>query len=161
MACVTVYRNVKLVLCGPPGVGKTTVAERLQSRLRAESLDFRLLHSDDFSRNTYDQMYEQVTDADPAIDWILDGTFYRRELQERFRDLSDAHLVYLTASRETALERNRARADSIDERGVYAMFGKFEPPESPDLTLDTERSSVEEAVEALVRYVLTWDEREE
>jgi adenylylsulfate kinase len=161
MACVTVYRNVKLVLCGPPGVGKTTVAERLRSRLRDEGYDFRVLHSDDFSRNTYAQMYEQVVAADPGTGWILDGTFYRRELQDRFRELPDANLVHLTASREIALERNRTRENSIDERGVYAMFGKFEPPESPDLTLDTGASSVEEVVDALERYVLTWDEREE
>jgi hypothetical protein len=69
-----------------------------------------LLHSDDFSRNTYDQMYERVSGADPDADRILDATFYRHELQERFRDLPDAHLANLTASRETALERNRVRA---------------------------------------------------
>ena len=145
-----------LVLCGPPGVGKTTIAERLQSRLREEGPEFRILHSDDFSRNTYEQMYERVTDADPETDWILDGTFYRREYQERFRTLPNAHLVYVTASREIALERNREREDSIDESGVYAMFGQFEAPESPDLTLDTDELSVEEAVESLERYVQTW-----
>ena len=145
-----------LVLCGPPGVGKTTIAERLQHRLRDEGHDFRILHSDDFSRNTYDQMYERVTEADPVTDWILDGTFYRHEYQERFRALPDAHLVYVTASREITLERNREREDSIDESGVYAMFGQFEAPESPDLTLDTDELSVEEAVDALERYVQTW-----
>jgi adenylylsulfate kinase len=148
---------VKLLLCGPPAVGKTTVAERLQSRLGEADHDFRVLHSDAFSRNTYDQMYERVTGADPDADWILDGTFYRHELQERFRDRPDAHLAYLTASRETALARNRVRANPIDERGVYAMFGRFEAPENPDLTLDTEGSPVEETVDALERYVLTWE----
>ncbi|WP_137286793.1 ATP-binding protein [Halorussus salinisoli] len=147
---------MKLVLCGPPGVGKTTVAQRLQSRLGAAGRDFRLLHSDDFSRNTYRQMYEHVIDADPDTDWILDGTFYQREWQDRFRALPDAHLVYLTASLETALERNREREDAIEERGVRVMHGKFETPTNPDLTLDTERSSVGETVDALERYVQTW-----
>lgn len=145
-----------LVHCGPPGVGKTTIAERLQRRLREKRHDFRLLHSDDFSRNTYEQMYEGVTEADPETDWILDGTFYRRELQERFRSLPDAHLVYVAASREAALERNRERENPIEEQGVYAMHGKFEEPENPDLTLDTDELSVEEAVDALERYVHEW-----
>lgn len=148
-----------LVLCGPPGVGKTTVAERLRRRLAERDHDFRILHSDDFSRNTYEQMYERVTDADSETDWILDGTFYRREYQDRFRTLQDVHLVYLTASLDTALQRNRERAEPIAEKGVYAMHGKFEEPQQPDLTLDTEELSVDETVAALERYVLTWTER--
>jgi adenylylsulfate kinase len=147
---------VKLVLCGPPGVCKTTVAERLQRRLRDDGCEFRLRHSDDFSRNTYERPYECATDADSGTDWILDGTFYRREWQTRFRALPDTHLVSLTASLETALERNRQREDSIPERGVRAMHGKFEPPECPDLLLDTEQLSTVEAMDALERYVLTW-----
>ena len=88
---------MKLLLCGPPGVGKTSVGEELLGRLREAGRDFRILHSDDFARNTYGQMYERVT-ADSDADWLVDGTFYRREWQDRFRNLPDAHLVYLTAS---------------------------------------------------------------
>ena len=146
---------MKLLLCGPPGVGKTTVAERLLGRLREAGHDFRVLHSDDFSGNTYGRMYERVA-ADPDADWLVDGTFYEREWQDRFRSLSDAHLVFLTASLETALERNREREDAIPERGVRAMYGKFEEPERPDLTLDTEELAVTEAVDAIERYVATW-----
>ncbi|UPV73992.1 AAA family ATPase [Halorussus limi] len=146
---------MKLLLCGPPGVGKTTVAERLLGRLSGAGRDVRVLHSDDFSRNTYEKLYERVL-ADPDADWLLDGTFYRREWQERFLDFPDAHLVYLTAGLETAVERNRERENPIPERGVRAMHGEFERPERPDLTLDTERLSVSESVDALERYVSTW-----
>ncbi|WP_128478324.1 ATP-binding protein [Halorussus pelagicus] len=146
---------MKLLLCGPPGVGKTTVAEQLLGRLHRAGHDFRVLHSDDFSRNTYGQMYERVS-ADPDADWLLDGTFYEREWQDRFRNLPDAHLIYLTASLETALERNRECKNAISERGVQAMHGKFEKPERPDLTLDTEALSVSEAADAIERYVATW-----
>ena len=149
-----------LIFCGPPGTGKTTVAQALADRLRADANadadDFELLHSDDFSRNTYEQLYERAVESDPETNWILDGTFYRTEYQKRFRALPDAHLVYVTASLEICLERNRVREDSIDEKGVYAMHAKFEEPQSPDLTLDTDELSVAEAVEAVVRYVRTW-----
>lgn len=145
---------MNLVFCGPPATGKTTVAERLRHRFR----EVRLLHSDDFSRDTYDRLYERVADADSDADWILDGTFYRRALQERFRALPDAHLVHFTASLDAALARNRERADSIDEQGLRVMHAEFETPDNPDLTLDTERSSVEECVDALERYVVAWTE---
>jgi adenylylsulfate kinase len=146
---------VKLLLCGPPGVGKTTVAERLRRRLREAGFEFRVLHSDDFSRNTYGKMYERVQTA-PDADWLLDGTLYQHEWQDRFRAFSDAHLVFLTAGLGTALERNCERDDSIPEPGLRAMHGKFERPENPDLTLDTEELSVAEAVDAVERYVRTW-----
>ncbi|USZ68326.1 ATP-binding protein [Halorussus salilacus] len=144
-----------LLVCGPPGAGKTTVAGEARERLRTAGYGFRLLHSDDFSRNTYEKLYERVS-ADPDADWILDGTFYRREYQERFRGLPDAHLISVVASLELCLKRNREREDSIDRRGVHAMHADFEPPENPDLTLDTEVASVEEAADALGRYVIQW-----
>ena len=52
--------------------------------------------------------------------------------------------------------RNRERDNSISGRGVRAMHGKFDPPENPDLTLDTETVSASEAADAISRYILTW-----
>jgi adenylylsulfate kinase len=149
---------VILVFCGPPGVGKTAVAECLQHRLAAAGLEFRVLRSDDFSRDTYRRMYERVSDAVAGgeTDLILDGTFYRREWQDRFRALPDAHLVSVTAGLETALARNRERTDPIDERGVRVLHAQFEEPKRPDLTLNTEVLSVGDAADAVGRYVLTW-----
>ncbi|WP_132060208.1 AAA family ATPase [Halorussus amylolyticus] len=144
-----------LVVCGPPGVGKTTIANRLHDRLRAAGRDFEILHSDDFSSNTYGQLFERVRD-DPEADWILDGTFFERATQERFRSLPDAHLVSVAASLETCLKRNRERENPIEQRGVHAMHANFDVPRNPDLTLDTERLSATEATDALERYVETW-----
>lgn len=125
---------MKLVLFGPPGVGKTTVAERLRERLGRAGLDFERLSSDAFSGNTYDRIRSRVTAADAATDWLLDGTFYRRDLRERVPALGNAHFAFLTAELETCLARNRDRRDAIDEKGLYVMHEEFErPPKSgPD-----------------------------
>ncbi len=148
------YRTTVIVLLsGPPASGKTTLATRLRERLAARGHGFDLLHSDDFSTRTYERMYERVADADG--DWILDGTFYAREIRERFRTLDDVYLVWVDVSRKTALARNGNREDPISETGLHVMHSTFEPPRA-DLTLDTDDCSVGEALDRLEAAVLGW-----
>lgn len=131
-----------VILCGPPGVGKTTLAIRLRERLEERGLAFGLLHSDEFSSPTYERMYERVAGGG---DWLLDGTFYRREWRERLRGLDEVCVVRVTASLESCLERNRERSDPISETGVHVIHREFEPVRA-DLTVDTDELGVGEAV---------------
>ena len=142
-----------VILSGPPASGKTTLATGLQERLAARGHEFELLHSDDFARRTYEQMYDRVTDS--GADWILDGTRYAREIRGRFRTVGEVYVVHVTASRETALARNRERADPISETGLHVMHATFEPPRA-DRTVDTDEHSVGEALDRLETAVLRW-----
>ncbi|WP_254765181.1 AAA family ATPase [Natrinema marinum] len=146
-----------VVVCGPPGAGKTTLATRVRDRLEARAVPVRLFHSDDFSSRTYDQLSERVRDAPPAAVTLVDGTFYRREWQRRFRALGDVRFVHVTASLETCLERNRRRTDSIDEQGVHVVYREFESPDA-DLVIDTDRRDPDEAVDRLAVALETWPE---
>ncbi|WP_336362444.1 AAA family ATPase [Halalkalicoccus salilacus] len=139
-----------VLLCGPPGVGKTTIAVRLRERLEARGTAIGLLHSDDFARRTYERMYERVKRE--GGDWLLDGTFYEREWRERFRGLDEVCVVHVTASLESCLERNRERPDPISETGVHVIHREFETPRA-DLTIDTDELSVEEAVDRAEKEV--------
>ena len=143
-----------VLVCGPPAVGKTTIATRARTRLASAGHHFRLLHSDDFSRRTYERLAAAVAEA-PDDDWIVDGTFYRREWRDRFRDLGDVRVVSLTASLATCLARNRAREEPIDEQGVHVVYREFDPIDA-DLTIDTDDLSVEDAVDRLVRAIERW-----
>lgn len=135
-----------VILCGPPASGKTTLARGLRERLAAQGHEFAVLHSDDVARRTCERMFERVSDA--GGNWILDGTFYRRRYRERFRRLDDCYVVWVRASLETCLTRNREREEPISESGVYVVFAEFEEPRA-DLRLDTDELSPDAALDRL------------
>lgn len=141
------------IVCGPPGSGKTTLATRLRRRLADRGCAVGLLHSDDYERRPYERMYDRVANASESRHWLLDGTFFRREWRNRFYRLDDVYEVWVRASLETCLKRNRGRAEPIPEAGVRAIYGQFEPPRA-DLEIDTEAVTVDEAVDALETAVL-------
>lgn len=142
-----------VLLCGPPGVGKTTVATGVAERLADRGSPIRVIHSDDFARNTYERMYERV--AENGRDWLLDGTFCEREWRERFRGLDELRVVYLTADLETCLERNRKREDPISETGVHAIYWEFELPRA-DLTVETDELAATAAIARVVQAIERW-----
>lgn len=136
-----------ILICGPAGAGKTTVATLLQERFKERGVDVRVLDSDQFSRNTYEQLYEQVEDSDET--WLVAGTFYKRRWQERFDRLPDVRVVYLDATLETCLERNRRRGNPLDEVSVHVVWREFDEPDA-DVTVDVNERSPDEVVDRVV-----------
>lgn len=144
-----------LVICGPPGAGKTTIATALAGRLETRGEPVRLHHSDAFSSRTYEQLYERArADPDETIT-IVDGTFYKRRWQTQFHTLEHVRFVHVTASLETCLERNRTRADPIDEQGVHVVSREFTEPDAA-LEIDTDDCAVETAVDRLEDALEAW-----
>ncbi|MFW5928378.1 MAG: AAA family ATPase [Thermoplasmatota archaeon] len=136
-----------VILCGPVGVGKTTVSEILKSILDENGLDFNVLHSDDFSTHTYDQMFEEVKESDE--NWILDGTFYREDIRDKFRRLDDVIIVWLKAELDTCLKRNEQREEPLEEKVVHIMYQRFEEPD-PDLKIETDDMDSEKVVDHII-----------
>jgi len=144
---------VIVVVCGPPAAGKTTLALGLQRRLDADGREFRAVHTDDLSSPRYERLFERVAEA-PGENWLLDGTFYEREWQERVREFPDVSVILVTADRETCVRRNRER-DGIDERGVKVVYDEFDRPDA-DFVVDTDILRVSKAVDLAVERVREW-----
>lgn len=136
-----------VVVCGPPAVGKTTVANLRRDRLEERGLTVEVLDSDRYSRDTYERMDDRIAGSDE--DWIVAGTFYKRTWQERFQRLDDVFVVYLEADLETCLERNRRREDPIDEAGVHVVWHEFDEPDA-DLTVGVTDRTPDEVVDRIV-----------
>ncbi|SIS09016.1 adenylylsulfate kinase [Natronorubrum thiooxidans] len=144
-----------LVICGPPGAGKTTIATTLAERLEARGELVRLYHSDAFSRRTYEQLYERAREDPEDVLTLVDGTFYKRRWQTQFDTLEDVRFVHVTASLETCLERNRTRADPIDEQGVHVVSREFDEPDAA-LEVGTDDCDPEAAVDQIERALEAW-----
>ena len=146
-----------LIIAGPPGVGKTTVASLLQSEFEASGRSTALLDSDQFSRRAYDRMYEQVVEH-PERDWIIAATFYKREWQERYQRLPNVYFVTLWATLETCLARNRMRQDPISKKAVRMLWWEFDIPDC-DLTIDVTRLYPDTVVDRIEAALETAAER--
>lgn len=158
-----------LVVCGPPGAGKTTVALGLNRRLEADGYEFRVVHTDDFATPVYDHLFERVAEA-PEASWLLDGTFYKAKWQARIQGFPDVYVLLVTAGRDTCIRRNYERdgsaasdassassdvSDGVSDRAVKTIYDEFDWPDA-DFTVDTDVLRVETAVDLAYERVQEW-----
>lgn len=140
-----------ILLCGPVGAGKTSIAERLAERLE----DALIISSERFKRRVYERMLGEVERRLGRQRYlILDATFYKEAYRRRIMELElkgeRVITVLLECPLEICLERNRRRERAIPERAVRIIWREFERPETPDIRIDTGTLSVEEAVRTII-----------
>jgi predicted kinase len=153
---------VIILFCGIPGSGKTTIADALARHLGALGR-VKVLSSDRLKAPVYRRILNILATGRGDEDFlILDATFYKQEWREKIAALAAGEkvvTVYLDCPREVALARNRARRPNIAERALHIVYHRMEPPDAPDLTIDTASVSPEAAAERIFDFVTSVDQR--
>jgi len=153
-----------VVVCGLPGVGKTTVAEDV-----AERVDGRLLRTDVVrkelfpdpeytaaeARRVYAEMFERARETiERGRNVVLDGTFRDERDRDRAAELSESldaefRLVKVECAESVVRERIRQREDDASDADfdVYAMYrDRFDPISGDHVTVDNS-DGIEETAE--------------
>jgi len=160
-----------LWLTGPPGSGKTTLAARLASRLRAESVRVAVLEwaalralalAPDWAAEREEAIahralaYTAKRLADAGLVVVVDATAPRRAWRALARELVDVFAeVQLVCPAEVCLDRERAVRWGPHVGGFAAapdLAVEYEYSLSPDLLLDTQTRSEWTAAEDLVGF---------
>jgi hypothetical protein len=143
-----------VVVCGLPGVGKTTVAEYAVDLLDAELLRTDVVRKELFpdpdytdaeQSAVYDELLSRARDRlAVGHSVVLDGTFHACEYRERALGVADAtdstgHLLRVVGDQPTVESRIAAREDDASDADVRIhrhYRDLFEPVERPHVEID-------------------------
>ncbi len=158
---------------GLSGAGKTTLAKRVQRIIIARGLNVELLDGDVVRTNLSKGLGFSKEDRDTNIRRIgfVAGLLARnntvciaaaispyKAIRDEVRALHAQFVeVYTFASLDELESRDvkglykKARAGEI--KGFTGVDDPYEAPESPEISIDTERESVDESTDKIVRYL--------
>jgi adenylylsulfate kinase len=165
-------------ITGPPGSGKTAVARATTALLAERGCRIAWLeldqirqaitpaprYSDREREIVYRALgYMAVTLVEAATPVLIDATAHRRIWRDRVRAAVPRFAeVQLVCPLEICRRREEDRAPGHAPRGIYRRSGRagatvpgvdvpYEPALAPDLLIDTDRQSVDEAAERVAR----------
>jgi len=158
-------RGVVVWLCGLSGSGKSTIANAVERVLHQQGRVTTILDGDNLRTglnsnlgfSDQDRLENIRRIAETAKIFVSQGVITlvsaitpRGELRDLARGLlgPDLFEVYIKASYQACEQRDvkglYAKAAAGEIQHFTGKDGSFEPPQSPDLTLDTETSTVED-----------------
>jgi adenylylsulfate kinase len=164
--------GIALWITGLPGSGKSTLADILKKAhpeftvLRMDELRKIVTPNPTYSDTERDIVYRSLvylskTLTERGNDVIIDATGNLRKWRDLARQLIPRYLeVYLRCPLELCIEREKSRAEThaapreIYQKGgtgwpVPGMGVPYEKPQNPEIVIDTERTSIENALEKI------------
>jgi hypothetical protein len=148
------------VVCGLPGVGKSTVAERIAKHLGADVLRTDIVRKELFDDPTYTDeeiatVYEEVFDRAgdklaAGENVVLDATFVNREWRETARDVATNRgrdfLLFVVECPTPVVKRRIERRDGVSDADfeTHCEFkDTFDPVELDHVVIDNGDSEAE------------------
>lgn len=174
------HRSLALWFTGLSGAGKSTLAHAVEERLFSMGAHTYVFDGDNVRHGLCcdlgfgrEERSENIRRIAEMVKLFLDAGLIAltafispfREDRQRVREIlgvDNFFEIYCRCSLETCEQR--------DVKGIYrkARLGEvahftgitspYEEPEQPELVLDTDRQSLEECVEAVVRTIALWPE---
>lgn len=166
-------KGFTLWLTGLSGAGKTTIAIELENQLRQRGLYIERLDGDTvregltrdlgFSKEDRDKNIERVTFVAKLLSRNGVGTIasfispYREARQNVRQNTTNFIEVYVNAPLDVCASRDvkglYAKAFAGELKGFTGVNDPYEAPESPEITVHTDRESLEESVAKIVDYL--------
>ncbi len=158
-------------LTGPSGAGKTTLANALEKRLREMGKNVEILDGDGIRSKLYPdlgfsekerEMHNRVVaeiakllSSNNVITVVSVIAPYRKWREYARKEIGKFIEVYLRCPLEVRIKRDPkglyAKALRGEIKGLTGYDGVYEEPQNPELILDTDKMSVEEEVEAVLK----------
>ncbi|WP_135853721.1 AAA family ATPase [Halorussus salinus] len=150
-----------VVVCGLPGVGKTTVAEEVADRLDGRLLRTDVVrkdilddpeYTDEEARMVYRELFERASaTVEGGRSVVLDGTFKDAADRERAVELAESldapfRLVKVECDESVVRDRIAAREDDASDADfeIHAMYREqFDAVSTDHVTVDNSESAAE------------------
>ena len=167
-------KGFTLWFTGLSGSGKTTITNQLVKELRKRDVPFEVLDGDIVRENLSKGLGFSKEDRDTnirriafvanllsrhGVPVITAAISPYKEIRNEAREIMDDRFIeaYVKASVEVCEERDvkglYAKARSGEIKEFTGVSDPYEPPENPELTLDTENQSPEESAQQILGYL--------
>ena len=148
-----------IIIRGPLGIGKTTIAKELAKKLKAQYISIDKV----LKNNNLDKIVNKCISLKNFIKGnnlllknikkkaIIDGCFYHlKQINHLKKHLKPLYIVTLTANLKTCIKRDKNRKKSYGEgatRAVYKLTKKT------GIIINTEKKTIKQVIKEIISYL--------